>query len=639
MNRSIILPALAAATFAVTASAVAWMVDGVVRDRFVEQARSNLLALLSGKRAKLESALSARSQLAQGLVPYELSAGPLSSEQFQSFARSLLQQRQGIEAIALIRANGQHLSYPRETNPAPMLEAYRQQRQRFPTAIPNGLLTRRPLPYTSRSSYFTYAAICDGRCSVRRPAQGTVVLMFDELALLADADLLNQSSEIHYALREESAKDSYQVLFGLADTFERDPVVLSIPLLKGQWQLAAAPAAGWGAGLLPVTWLRVGGAIGILLGTGLTFLLVRQPLCLRVAIEQTSQSNRLLREEILERQLAESKLQALAEKLEQRVSERTQALSNTLDTLKRTQVQVVQAEKMSSLGQLVAGVAHEINNPVSFIYGNLSHARDYIRDLLSFVALLHQEYPQLPPKLAAGAAAIDLKFLEDDLPKLLSSMEAGAERIQGIVRSLRVFSRLDESDLKVVDLHDGIDSALTILNHRLKAIEGDRTVQVDRQYAANLPMIECYAGQLNQVFMNLLVNAIDALEDHATQRDCRIVISTVATDRHTVCISIHDNGPGMDESVRSRIFDAFFTTKEVGKGTGMGLSIAYQVITERHQGSLTCQTAPRQGTTFTIEIPLTQSLAAPMPQPIEAMDKTQTSNQLTEISETALTDR
>lgn len=266
---------------------------------------------------------------------------------------------------------------------------------------------------------------------------------------------------------------------------------------------------------------------------------------------------------------------------------------------------------MSSLGQLVAGVAHEINNPVSFIYGNLSHARDYIRDLLGFVALLNQEYPQLPPKLAARAAAIDLAFLEDDLPKLLSSMEVGAERIQEIVRSLRIFSRLDESDLKFADVHDGIDSTLTILNHRLKAIAGDRTVQIDRQYDASLPMIECYAGQLNQVFMNLLVNAIDALEANAAQIDCRIAIRTTATDRHTVQIGVSDNGPGMDPSVQSRIFDAFFTTKEVGKGTGMGLSIAYQVITERHQGSLICQTAPGEGTTFTIEIPLKQSLSGP----------------------------
>jgi signal transduction histidine kinase len=611
MNRSIILPALAAATFAVTASAVAWMVDGVVRDRFVEQARSNLLALLSGKRAKLESALIARSQLAQGLVPYELSAGPLSADQFQSFARSLLQQRQGIEAIALIRPNDQLLVYPRDTNPAPILETYRQQKQRFPAAIPNGLLVRQPLPYTNRSSYFTYASVCDGRCSARRPARGTVVVLFDELALLADADLLNSPPETHYALREEAADGSQQVLFGPADAFDRDPVLLSMPLLTGRWQLAAVPAAGWEVGALPVTWLRLGGAIGIVLGTGLTFVLVRQPLQLRVAIEQTSESNRLLREEILERQLAESKLQALAEKLEQRVGERTRELSNTLDTLKCTQVQMVQEEKMSSLGQLVAGVAHEINNPVSFIYGNLSHARDYIRDLLGFVALLNQEYPQLPPKLAARAAAIDLAFLEDDLPKLLSSMEVGAERIQEIVRSLRTFSRLDESDLKFADIHDGIDSTLTILNHRLKAIDGGRTVQIDRQYDASLPMIECYAGQLNQVFMNLLVNAIDALEASAAQMDCRITIRTTATDRHTVQICVSDNGPGMDPSVQSRIFDAFFTTKEVGKGTGMGLSIAYQVITKRHQGSLICQTAPGEGTTFTIEIPLKQSPSGP----------------------------
>ena len=295
---------------------------------------------------------------------------------------------------------------------------------------------------------------------------------------------------------------------------------------------------------------------------------------------------------------------------EQALRHKAEVLQATLDRLQLAQQQLVQSEKMSSLGQLVAGVAHEINNPVNFIYGNLTHARDYIQSLLGFVALLRQEQPSLPPTVAAYADRIDLDFLEEDLPKLLNSMELGSERIRGIVHSLRIFSRLDESDLKRVDIHEGIDSTLTILNHRLKGSDTQPEIAIDKHYDRTLPPIECYAGQLNQVFMNLLTNAIDALDEAGTPEPT-ITICTEAADPATLRIRITDNGPGIPAAIQSKIFDAFFTTKPVGKGTGMGLSISYQVITERHRGSLQCSTAPGPGTTFTIEIPVEQ-IPAPL---------------------------
>jgi signal transduction histidine kinase len=284
--------------------------------------------------------------------------------------------------------------------------------------------------------------------------------------------------------------------------------------------------------------------------------------------------------------------------------------------VQKAQVQVVQSEKMSSLGQLVAGVAHEINNPINFIYGNLGHAKEYIHGLLGFLELLHQEQPELSPTLAAYAEAIDLEFLEDDLPQLLKSMEIGSERICGIVQSLRIFSRLDESDLKRVDIHEGIDSTLTILNHRLKGSETQPAIIIHRDYDPAMPSVECYAGQLNQVFMNLLVNAIDALEEFGTL-DPQITIVTTLLDPNQLQIRITDNGPGIATAAQSKIFDAFFTTKPVGKGTGMGLSISYQVVADRHKGSLECVTEPGQGATFVITIPIEQR---PVPAASAAID-------------------
>ncbi len=323
--------------------------------------------------------------------------------------------------------------------------------------------------------------------------------------------------------------------------------------------------------------------------------------------------------DITERQEAEAALR----RSEQQLREQAQALEQALQELKRTQTQMIQSEKMSSLGQLVAGVAHEINNPVNFIYGNLNHASDYIQDLLNLIELYQQHYPHPSTAVQAEADAIDLPFLMEDLPKLLASMRVGTERIRQIVLSLRNFSRMDEAEMKTVDIHEGIDSTLMILQNRLKAKGSQAAIEVAKTYG-NLPLVECYPGQLNQVFMNILSNAIDALEEAwdddmlattgntATdstappQHGPMIRVSTglAATDR--VHIIIADNGLGIPETKLQQLFDPFFTTKPVGKGTGLGLSISYQIITEKHKGELWCVSTPGQGAEFHIKIPIQQ---------------------------------
>ena len=286
-------------------------------------------------------------------------------------------------------------------------------------------------------------------------------------------------------------------------------------------------------------------------------------------------------------------------------------LEQTLQQLRSAQSQLVQSEKMSSLGQLVAGVAHEINNPVNFIYGNLTHANEYTQDLLHLIELYQNHYLDPVPEIQDEIENIDLDFLMEDLPKLLTSMKVGADRIQQIVASLRTFSRMDEAEMKEVNIHDGIDSTLMILQHRIKAKHNHPEIQVIKEYS-KLPLVECYAGQLNQVFMNILSNALDALEDRDSrlsademrQNPSQLRICTEMPSSSRVIIRISDNGPGMTESVCHRLFDPFFTTKPVGKGTGMGLSISYQIVTERHGGSLHCTSSPGVGAEFAIEIPL-----------------------------------
>ncbi len=311
------------------------------------------------------------------------------------------------------------------------------------------------------------------------------------------------------------------------------------------------------------------------------------------------------------------------DRLEKVAAERTaksQQLEQTLQELQQTQAQLVQQEKMSSLGLLVAGVAHEVNNPINFIYGNIHHASEYARELLELVELYQKHYLYPDSEISEHLENIDFDFLSEDLPQLLSSMKIGADRIVQIVQSLRNFSRLDESEMKPVNVHEGIDSTLLILQSRLKATSDRPPIEIVKNYS-NLPLVECYAGQLNQVFMNILANAIDALETYNLKRNPKaakanpiaIAITTEYSSPDRIIVRISDNGPGMAENVKKRLFDPFFTTKPVGKGTGLGLSISYKIVVEKHKGALRCDSTPGLGTEFSIEIPLRQQIRQAVP--------------------------
>lgn len=307
--------------------------------------------------------------------------------------------------------------------------------------------------------------------------------------------------------------------------------------------------------------------------------------------------------------------EALQQSEKQLISQ-TEALEVTLQELGQTQIQLVQQEKMSSLGQLVAGIAHEINNPVNFIFANLNHLQEYSVNLLDLIQCYQDCYPDVMPEIEDKIEDIDLEFMQEDLLKIIKSMQIGAERIRKIVLSLRNFSRLDESDMKEVDLQDGIESTLMILQHRLKKQGHRPEIEIIRDYGDDVPQTECYIGQLNQVIMNIFANAIDAVEDmldsipkeDRKNHPAQITVRTSRINDQWVEIAIADNGLGMPEEIKAKIFNPFFTTKAIGKGTGMGMSISYQVITEKHGGKLECNSTMGKGTEFKIQIPIRQSI-------------------------------
>ena len=315
--------------------------------------------------------------------------------------------------------------------------------------------------------------------------------------------------------------------------------------------------------------------------------------------------------ELLARIKTHLHLQQMTQQLEQLVAERTQALEVAMTQLKASQLQIVQIEKMATLGNLVAGVAHEINNPMGFLNGSINNAKDYMQDFFAYLDTYHQAQPPTG-SVAELAEKIDLEFLLEDFPKLLESMQAATDRIKGISTSLRTFSRADTKYKVKANLHAGLDSTLLILKYRLKANERRPAIEVIYNYG-ELPEIDCFPGQLNQVFMNILANAIDMFDEMAQQstyddvenKPQHITIQTALLSEHKVVeIRIGDNGKGMNKEVKSRIFDHLFTTKDIGKGTGLGLSIARQIVVDTHRGSLDVKTEVGQGSEFCIRLPL-----------------------------------
>ncbi len=357
---------------------------------------------------------------------------------------------------------------------------------------------------------------------------------------------------------------------------------------------------------------------------------------LKIEVEERTaeltQANLKLKEDIQERNRVEIALRQSESKLQ----EQTQKLQQALQEVHTYQSKLIQTEKMSSLGQMVAGVAHEINNPINFIYGNIAYANQYVRDIMYLLELYQNHYQEPIPEIQKTIQDIDLNFVKNDLPKLINSMKVGADRIRDLVVSLRNFSRLDEAEMKSVNIHEGIDNTILILQNQIKATPIHSEIEIVKKYG-DLPPIECYPGQLNQVFMNLISNAIDALEDgrrinsqetkgnlQQLNASPRIVITTEieelenenTTDQYSlgkthVVVRISDNGSGMNESVREHLFDPFFTTKPVGKGTGLGLSICYQIVVKKHGGDIWCNSAPGKGTEFVVEIPIQQRKVSP----------------------------
>jgi signal transduction histidine kinase len=320
-------------------------------------------------------------------------------------------------------------------------------------------------------------------------------------------------------------------------------------------------------------------------------------------------------EEVLARVQSQLTIRKLTQTLEQQVAQRTAELDRALHKLQDTQLQLVQSEKMATLGQLVAGVAHEINNPISFLEGNLELAQQGIQVLLKHLHLYQEKFKDAGLDIESHAEEIELDYLIEDLPAMLASMKIGTDRIRNLSISLRTFSRRDGNEKVTVDLHDGIDSTLVILQHRLKANKERPTIQVIKEYG-QIPFIECYPSQLNQVFMNILANSIDAFDEMTASQSFaeiekhpnQISIQTeISSDRTQIKIRIKDNGPGIKKEICEKIFDYLFTTKAPGKGTGFGLSISRQIVVEKHKGTIQCVSEPGKGTEFAIELPVRMS--------------------------------
>ncbi|MEH2414227.1 hybrid sensor histidine kinase/response regulator [Nostoc sp.] len=317
-------------------------------------------------------------------------------------------------------------------------------------------------------------------------------------------------------------------------------------------------------------------------------------------------------EEVIARLKLHLKISLLTRTLEERVQERTAELTQSLQQLQQTQLQLIQSEKMSTIGQMVAGIGHEINNPVGFVGGNLSYIEEYVNNLLRLVSLQQQKLPQPDAEIEELVEEIDLEYLVEDLPKLMASMHQGISRLKDISLSLRTFARTDIASQVEFQIHEGIDSTLMLLRHRLKG-NGDRPkIEVVTQYG-DLPAISCYPGQLNQVFMNIIANAIDEFDElnqnHSDQKiavypNIITITTSVESQQQTVTICIQDNGPGMLTEVQARIFEPSFTTKAVGKGTGLGLAISYQIIVDKHNGQVNCLSIPGEGTKFIITLPM-----------------------------------
>jgi signal transduction histidine kinase len=316
------------------------------------------------------------------------------------------------------------------------------------------------------------------------------------------------------------------------------------------------------------------------------------------------------KEEVIARLKLHLKISHLTRTLEQQVQERTAELTQSLTQLQHTQLQIIQSEKMSALGNLVAGIAHEMNNPLGFISASLQQAKPTINDIVEHLKLYQQSLPSPSEEILGHAEEIDLDYSVKDLFKMIESMTMACDRIKNISNSLRTFSRADRDYKQAFNLHEGIDSTILILKHRLKANDKRPAITILTEYG-EIPDIECFPGQLNQVFMNILANAIDALDEFNASRSFeeiaakpnQITVTTSVLDT-LVKIIIADNGIGMSQEVQQRIFDNLFTTKGVSKGTGLGLAIAKQIIVDKHNGQIECLSIPNKGAKFIITLPI-----------------------------------